>query len=63
MILNFTNLFLVYEKPRHINTYAHFITNEILSKSLEIRLKPTDIKVNTVLRWPALYLKAKLCSF
>lgn len=35
MILNFTNLFFVHEKPRYINVYAHFITNEIPVKILE----------------------------
>ncbi len=35
MILNFTNLFFVHEKPHHINVYDHFITNEIPVKILE----------------------------
>ena len=35
MILNFTNLFFVREKPRHINDYANSTTNETITKNLE----------------------------
>lgn len=35
MILNFTNLFFVREKPRYINDYANFTTNETITKNLE----------------------------
>lgn len=35
MILNFTNLFFVRGKPRYINDYANFTTNETITKNLE----------------------------